>query len=193
MTCTTEQHVTNCNASDLCSEGAWFETRSKHQLFRLRFSWFTSVPLGKFQDSTLILGQDNFFLHPFQFITHCLPIIREHAVQTTQASQTTEHNKHAQTLNMYYSNVPTLHTFGHVIVFLWWGFRNIWHTTPKAEDHHSLAVSDSLFILLVPIVHISWTVSSIKNYLPKNGFYNAKIGNLRWQKTSGQGWGHPRL
>lgn len=152
MACTTEQHVTNCNASDLYSEGAWFETRPKHQLSRLRFSWFTSVPLGKFQDSTLKLGEDNFFLHPFQFITHCLPIIRKYAVQTTKASQITEHNKHVQ----------------------------IWH-------HHSLAVSDSLFNLLVPIVHISWTVSSIKNCPPKNGFYNAKIGNQRWQKTSGQG------
>jgi hypothetical protein len=43
-------------------------------------SWFASVPPGKFQDSTLKLSQDHFFLHPFQLIT--LPIIRKYAVQT---------------------------------------------------------------------------------------------------------------
>ena len=120
MTCTTEQHVTNCNASDLYSEGAYLvRNLAETPTIQMRFSWFTSVPPGKFQDSTLKLGQDHFFLHPFQFNTHYLPNILKYAVQTTKASQIREHNKHVQTLNMCYGNVPTLHTFGHLIVFLW--------------------------------------------------------------------------
>jgi hypothetical protein len=35
---------------------------------------------------------------------------------------------------------------------------------------------------LVPIVHTSWTVSSTKNDLPKNGFYNAKKGTKDGRK-----------
>jgi hypothetical protein len=34
------------------------------------FSWFSSVPPGKFWDSTLKLGNDRFLPHPFQYITH---------------------------------------------------------------------------------------------------------------------------
>jgi hypothetical protein len=34
------------------------------------FSWFFSVPILRCWDSTLKLGHDCFFSHPFQFITH---------------------------------------------------------------------------------------------------------------------------
>jgi hypothetical protein len=37
-------------------------------------SWFSSVPPGEYQDSTLELGHDRFLQNPFQFIIHLLPI-----------------------------------------------------------------------------------------------------------------------
>jgi len=35
--------------------------------------WFSSVPPGKFWDSTLKLGHDRFLPNPFQFIIHLSP------------------------------------------------------------------------------------------------------------------------
>jgi hypothetical protein len=37
------------------------------------FSWISSVSPGTCQDSTLKLGHDRFFPHPFQFIAHLSP------------------------------------------------------------------------------------------------------------------------
>ena len=91
VTCITKQPVTSGNAPDLYSGDTWLETRPKRLISWLRFSWFPSVSPDKFPGITLQLGQDHLFQQPFQFISHCRPVIRKYSVRSVK-----ERNRHAE-------------------------------------------------------------------------------------------------
>jgi hypothetical protein len=72
-----EQVGSSCNASDLHSESARFESQPENRLFWY-LSWLSSVPSGKYQDSTLKFGHDRFISHSFQFIIiYSLDVIQQ--------------------------------------------------------------------------------------------------------------------
>jgi hypothetical protein len=48
------------------------------------FSWFLSVPPGKFWDKTLKVGHSRFLPHPFQFIVHLPPLYWYYIVWVTE-------------------------------------------------------------------------------------------------------------
>jgi hypothetical protein len=50
------------------SGGLRFEYLLEHKLSSLRFSRFSSLPPGKFQDRTFVLGHDHFLPNISQFI-----------------------------------------------------------------------------------------------------------------------------
>jgi hypothetical protein len=60
------------------SEDPGFRSWPEDLLSRLRFSWFSSVPPGEFQDGAFQLGHDRFPPNPFQFIIHLWALIRRY-------------------------------------------------------------------------------------------------------------------